>query len=356
MEGNEYSLIYGEEKKQRLDVVMAKMMEEYDIGSSRSWLKTAITKGMVTVNGVVANKGGQKVKKNDVIKVSKEVGENSAAKSRETEFFDLKPNHDIELDIVYEDEEVVVLNKPKNIVMHPSTENGKNLEDSLVNALLAKYGKEGLSSSEDGTRPGIVHRLDVETSGLVVITRTDEAYQHVHAQFRDRKKEMKRSYVALVAGSFGKQPRFGTVDGPIGRHPKHGTKRCVFEKGNAKGQKNVKEAITHWKVLKEWDDVALVQCDLETGRTHQIRVHMKHIHHPLLCDSLYGPGNMPCAKVEKKLFSILKKHEVSGQFLHAKTLSFEHPKKKEMLMFESDYPEYWNEAFEILDRSSENYN
>ncbi len=202
--------------------------------------------------------------------------------------------------------------------MHGSPESGRGFEDSLVNGLLARFGASGLSSSSDGVRPGIVHRLDVDTSGVLVIARTDAAYQHLHAQFRDRKKSMERTYVALVAGGFGKYGALaGTVDAAIGRHPKHGTKRCVYE--SKSGGNNVKEAITHWAVQREFRKgaVALVSCNLETGRTHQIRVHMKHIAHALLCDPLYGPGNLPCAQYEPRLAQLLTSHSVTGQFLHA---------------------------------------
>lgn len=157
---------------------------------------------------------------------------------------------DMKLDIIYEDDDVVVLNKPKGVVMHPSRESGRNFTDSLCSGLIARYGTAGLSGSEDGTRPGVVHRLDAETSGVVVVARTDAALAHLQSQFATEKKDMERVYVALVAGGFGRQggKARGTVDAPIGRHPKHGTKRCVREAGDALQSKmqHVKQAVTHW--------------------------------------------------------------------------------------------------------------
>ena len=250
-----------------------------------------------------------------------------------------------------------VLNKPKGLVVHGSPETGCNFADALVNGLVARYGVAGLATCrDDGLRPGIVHRLDGDTSGVMVVARTNQAYDCLHAQFRDQKKVMERKYVALVMGGFGRRDHGGsslpggTIDMPIGRHPKHGTKRCVFSSGQAAGKRNVKHAVTHWSVEQEWQQrsVALVSCQLETGRTHQIRVHMKEIHHPLLCDPLYGPGpNTACAKAQREVGGILLKHRVAGQLLHAQTLAFEHPTRGGV-SFAAPLPQYFQESIALM--------
>jgi 23S rRNA pseudouridine1911/1915/1917 synthase len=374
-EGGDYEFVYSETSRERVDVVLAAWAASIpgvkslrcklfavptltarpssELSSSRAWIKSGISKGLVTVNGAAVKKGGQKVKKGDAVRLSRAIGTNVGAVTRaQTTPFELCANPEVKLDVLYEDDWLAIINKPKAMVMHPSPESGRNFHDSLVNGLLARYGLEGLSSCEDGTRPGIVHRLDVDTSGVVVIAKTDEAYKKLHAQFRDRKASMERTYVAIVAGGFGKAGALaGTVDAPIGRHPKHGTKRCVFDRKQVDQKKHIKEAITHWKVTKEYcgHKVALVSCNLETGRTHQIRVHMKHIQHGLLCDPLYGPGNMACAVYEPALQRILEKHGVIGQFLHAQTLAFDHPcPGKGKMRFEAPLPPYFDEALQYL--------
>lgn len=354
-----FEFIYGELKRERVDVVLTLWMEkETQTNSSRAWVKGGIGKGFVSINGLIARKGGQKVKKGDVVRVKRAVGTNVGAVTRaQTTAFELVPNPEVKLDIIYEDDWLAVINKPKAMVMHPSPESGRNFDDSLVNGLIARYGLAGLSSCKDGTRPGIVHRLDVETSGVLVVAKNDEAFAKLHAQFRDRKASMERTYVAIVAGGFGKHGALsGTVHAPIGRHPKHGTRRCVFDKKMVDQKKHVKDAITHWKVQQEFcnHSVALLACNLETGRTHQIRVHMKHIQHGLLCDPLYGPGNMACAAYEPALQAILEKHGATGQFLHAQTLAFEHPcPGKGMVRFEAPLPIYFEEAIAFLKQQSE---
>ncbi len=298
--------------KERLDKVVTELFPTL----SRSWVKSNIGKGLVRVNGAVATKAGQNVKRGDTVTVEGAIEENPAALVRVQERFELRPNSDVVLRILHEDADVVVVDKPKGLVVHPSRESGRNFHDSLCNGLVAKYGLAGLSPSEDGTRPGIVHRLDVETSGVMVIARTAAALHMLQDQFANDKKSMERVYVAIVAGDFGKGgATSGKIDAPIGRHPKHGTKRCVRSAADASQSKmqHVKSAVTHWTVERAFATVAVVKCTLETGRTHQIRVHMKHIHHPLLCDPLYGPGNMPCAKVEVQLNRILKDHSVAGE-------------------------------------------
>jgi 23S rRNA pseudouridine1911/1915/1917 synthase len=311
------SRVFDGASKERLDKVVAELFPTL----SRSWVKSNIGKGLVRVNGVVASKAGQNVKRGDTVTVEQAVVENKGAQVRSQAAFVLEPNAAVVLRVLYEDAEVVVLDKPKGMVVHPSRESGRNFGDSLCNGLVARYGLVGLAPSEDGTRPGIVHRLDVETSGVMVVARTAAAYKVLHDQFATDKKSMQRNYVAIVAGGFpkGASGKSGTVDAPIGRHPKHGTKRCVRAPGDASQAKmqHVKSAVTHWRVELDYGEVAVVRCVLETGRTHQIRVHMKHARHPLLCDPLYGPGNMPCAAQELRLQRILDAHNVSGELLQS---------------------------------------
>lgn len=294
------------------------------------------------VNGNVATKAGQKVRRGDLIEVTRDVVAKSEAGGVGRQ---LVANPNVKIDVLWEDECVVVVNKAKGVVVHPSPENGRNYDDSLCSGLLSRYGKEGLAKG-DGERPGVVHRLDCDTSGALAVAKTEEGLVDLQRQLKEGEKTMKRTYVALVAGGWGQGKKEGTVDAPLGRHPKQGTKRCVVEESKGK------RAITHYKVLKEFcnGSVALVECNLETGRTHQIRVHMKHIHHPLLCDPLYGTGSMPCAKYEPSLAQILKKHGVEGQYLHAKTLSFDHPVKgKPRVVVEAPLPPYWQEALNFLE-------
>ena len=306
------SRVFDGASKERLDKVVAELFPNL----SRSWVKSNIGKGLVRVNGTVATKAGQNVKRGETVTVESAVMENRGAQFRsQTAAFVLEPNAEVALRVLYEDEQVVVLDKPKGLVVHPSRESGRNFGDSLCNGLVARYGMAGLAPSEDGTRPGIVHRLDVETSGVMVVARTAAVWQALHDQFASDKKNMERAYVAIVAGGF-RGTAAGTVDAAIGRHPKHGAKRAVRAAGDASQCKlqHVKEAVTHWRVERDCGEVAVVRCTLETGRTHQIRVHMKHVHHPLLCDPLYGPGRMPCAALEARLQRVLDRHGVSGEW------------------------------------------
>ena len=345
MEGGLLTFVFDGASSERLDKALAGLLAK----ASRSYIKTCITRGAVSINGKTATKAGQKVKRGDTVEVEASVEVNPGDAIRKQEMFELQGNADVTLDILYEDDEVVVLCKPKGLVMHPSRENGRNFDDSLCSGLIARYGLDGLSPSDDGLRPGIVHRLDVETSGVVVCARTGDALAHLQRQFAEGKAAMERSYEALCAGSFGRtELREGILQTGIGRHPKHGTRRCVRDVGDGV---HVKSAETHWKVEADLADgrVARVQCRLATGRTHQIRVHMKHVHHPLLCDPLYGPGNMPCASLEGPLNAILARHGVAGQFLHARTLSFVHPRTLERMSFEAPLPPYWLEAIAFLE-------
>lgn len=223
---------------------------------------------------------------------------------------------DIPLDIVYEDNDVIVVNKPQGMVVHPSAGHPNH---TLVNALM-NHTKE-LAASPEGFRPGIVHRIDKDTSGLLMIAKNTQARESLESQLAH--KTNKRVYLAIVHGNF--KEASGTIDAPIARNPKECKKMAVVESGKA--------AVTHFKVLEQYPNYALVSCQLETGRTHQIRVHMKYIGHPLAGDPLYGP---------KKT---LKGH---GQFLHAKILGFKQPKTGQWLEFQVEPPEIFQKKLTYL--------
>ncbi len=219
---------------------------------------------------------------------------------------------DIPLDIVYMDEHIAVVNKPRGMVVHPAA---GNPDGTLVNALLHACGNE-LSGINGVMRPGIVHRIDKNTSGLLVIAKTDMAHQSLAVQFKDH--SIDRIYHAIVCGNPGDE---GTVDAPIGRSKTDRKKMAVTKQ-------NSKHAVTHYRTLVHLDKYTYIECKLETGRTHQIRVHMSHIGHPLLGDTTYGD--------KKDTFKL------NGQCLHAKVLGFTHPISGERLLFDSDLPEYFN--------------
>lgn len=223
---------------------------------------------------------------------------------------------DIPLDIVYEDNDVIVVNKPQGMVVHPSAGHPNH---TLVNALM-NHTKE-LAASPEGFRPGIVHRIDKDTSGLLMIAKNTQSRESLESQLAH--KTNKRVYLAIVHGNF--KEASGTIDAPIARNPKERKKMAVVESGKA--------AVTHFKVLEQYPNYALVSCQLETGRTHQIRVHMKYIGHPLAGDPLYGP---------KKT---LKGH---GQFLHAKILGFKQPKTGQWLEFQVEPPEIFQKKLTYL--------
>ena len=225
----------------------------------------------------------------------------------------------MELDIVYEDEDVLVINKPKGLVVHPAA---GHQDDTLVNGLLYAMGDD-LSGINGELRPGIVHRIDKDTSGLLAVAKNDYAHNMLASQLKDH--TMARSYEAIVVGSFREDS--GTVDAPIGRHPSDRKKMCVIER-------NSKHAVTHWEVVERFRGYTHIRCRLETGRTHQIRVHLAHIGHPLLGDTVYGH----------------KKAELGqdSQCLHAYSLCFRHPRDGRPVMVFAPLPKYFEEVLEKL--------
>lgn len=245
---------------------------------------------------------------------------------------------DVGLDVFYEDDDVMVINKQAGLVVHPGH---GNFHGTLVHGLLHHQAK--WPEVNGNTRPGIVHRLDKNTSGLLVVGKTEFALSHLAKQFFDRTTE--RTYNALVWGDFEEEE--GTIEVNIGRDPKNRKLMAAFPDGD-----EGKHAVTHYKVLQRFGYVTLVQCNLETGRTHQIRVHMKHIKHPLFNDYNYGGDRIVYGTVYSKYkqfiencFKIMPYHS-----LHARSLGFEHPTKKERMFFEVDLPDYFQELLQKWER------
>ena len=282
-----------------------KYLSEQISDRSRSFISTLIKDGNVLVNDKVVSKS-YVLKDNDIVKASVPEAVEYIAEAE-----------NISLDIVYEDSDLIVVNKPKGMVVHPAA---GNYSGTLVNALM--YHCKGQLSGINGVlRPGIVHRIDKNTSGLLVVAKNDVAHNSLAAQLKEH--SVKREYRAIAYGRF-KEPE-GRVDLPIGRDQNDRKKMTVT-------YKNSKNAVTNYKVLEELNGYSYISCVLETGRTHQIRVHMAHLGHPLAGDDVYGP---------KKVITAL-----NGQCLHAKTLGFVHPVSGEYMEFDSVLPEYFTEFLE----------
>ena len=299
-----YHLPVNEERKgTRLD----KALSDYLDGVSRSYLQKLIKEGYVTVNDR-PEKASFKLNVQDRVMVT----------LPDEEPLDILPEN-IPLDILYEDQELLVVNKPKGMVVHPSAGHSSG---TLVNALL--YHCSGQLSGINGVqRPGIVHRIDKDTTGALVVCKTDLAHQSLAAQLKEH--SITRRYRAIVHHNIREDS--GTVDAPIGRHP-------VDRKKMAVNYRNGKPAVTHYRVLERFGEYAYIECRLETGRTHQIRVHMSHIGHPLLGDEIYGPAKCP--------------FRLQGQCLHAMVLGFLHPVTGEYLEFTAPLPEYFEQLLRKL--------
>ncbi len=267
------------------------------LSMSRSKLQKMINNGNVLVNG-------NPVKNSYIVKVDDEI---SIDENYDDEIKIVPEN--IQLDIIYEDEYLLVVNKPSGMVVHPAP---GNYSGTLVNALM--YHCNNLSKVNSEIRPGIVHRIDADTSGLLVIAKNDDVHNNLAEQIKNH--TVVRKYIALVWGVINEDS--ATIDAPIGRDKNNRKKMCVTAD-------NSKEAITHIRVLKRYNNATLIECKLETGRTHQIRVHMEYINHPVVNDPVYG---------NKKLLD-----PDFGQMLHAKTLGFIHPITNEYLEFNSNVPE-----------------
>jgi 23S rRNA pseudouridine1911/1915/1917 synthase len=306
-----------EEGGERLDRFLSRAAEARGLALSRTRLKALIEAGDVTVDGAPALDAARKVGAGARIEVRAPPAEESPLSGE-----------DIPLAIAFEDEHLVVIDKPAGLVVHPAPGHSAG---TLVNALIRHCG-ESLSGIGGVKRPGIVHRLDKDTSGLIVVAKTDAAHRGLADLFADhgRTGSLVREYHALAWGAF--DARAGTVDAPLGRHPRLREKMAVVD------DKRGRFAVTHWRVLEPLGPATLVACRLETGRTHQIRVHLAHVGHPLLGDSVYGAGfKTKASRLELGARSALG--VLARQALHAAVLGFEHPISGETLRFESAPPE-----------------
>lgn len=291
----------------RLDAYISSQIEEL----SRNYAQQIIESGCVSVNGKEELSKKAKVKSGDSIEID----------YPEPEILNVEPQ-DIPIEIVYEDDDVIVVEKPRGMVVHPSP---GNFDGTLVNALMYHCG-DTLSSINGTIRPGIVHRIDKDTSGLLMIAKNNIAHESLAAQLKEH--SCTREYTALVYDNIREDEL--TVDRPIGRDEKNRLRRAVFGS-------NPKEAVTHIRVVKRYGKYTLIKARLETGRTHQIRVHMSYIKHPLVGDELYGPKKQTLP--------------VKGQMLHAGVLGFVHPTTGEYMEFRSELPEYFTEILDRLDRN-----
>lgn len=288
-------ITFDDGESRRLDVFLAENAE-----ITRSYAATVIEDGCVTVNGKQAAKN-TKLKQGDVIDVS----------IPEPQEYSVEPEN-IPLDIVYEDDHLLVVNKPKDMVVHPAA---GNYSGTLVNAILYHCG-ESLSGINGVMRPGILHRIDKNTSGLLLVAKNDNAHNFLAEQIKEH--SLTREYEAVVYGNLKNDT--GTVNAPIARHPVKRKQMAIVAGG--------KEAVTHYTVLERFGNFTHVRLRLETGRTHQIRVHMAHLGHPVAGDDVYGPN-----KVITKL---------GGQCLHARKIGFVHPKTREYMEFTSELPKYFS--------------
>ena len=293
--------------KTRLDVYVSSQM-----GITRSNAQNLIDMGNVTVNGKVESKN-YKLRLGDIIEVEE----------LEPKELDVVAEN-IPINIVYEDSDIIVINKPSGMVVHPSAGNENG---TLVNALLYHCG-DSLSGINGVIRPGIVHRIDKDTSGLLVVAKNDESHIFLSSLLKDH--GIKRTYHAIITGHMKEQN--GTVNAPIARHPVDRKKMAVVSGG--------KEAITHYEVIEEYSGYSYIKLNLETGRTHQIRVHMSYKGHPIIGDTVYGGGKTQFEKANVTL--------LDGQILHAKELSFPHPKTKEIMTFECELPDNFKTLIQRL--------
>lgn len=300
---NRKFLITEENKNKRLDTFLAENLD----GKSRSFIQGLIEKEEVLVNSNIK-------KSNYKLRIADEVQVNIPDPTH----VNIEPE-DIPIDIIYEDSDVIVVNKPQGMVVHPAP---GNYEGTLVNALLNHCSD--LSGINGVARPGIVHRIDKDTSGILVVAKNDNAHNKLSEQFKEH--SITRVYLALVEGIIKEDE--GTIDAPLARHPKERIKIAIVPSG--------RRAVTHYKVIKRFKEYTLVQCKLETGRTHQIRVHMCHIGHPLVGDPVYG--------YKKQKFNL------EGQMLYAQKLGFIHPKTNDYIEFQCDIPSYFKNVLDILEK------
>ena len=316
-------LITDQDAGSRLDIVLVKLLPSF----SRSNLKKIIELKQVKINNSVVESASKKLKENDNVEI------NLIFKDK----IKILPA-DIKLNIVYEDKDILIVNKPAGMVVHPGAGNYKN---TLVNALIYKYKKK-LSNINGGTRPGIVHRIDKETSGLLVVAKNNNAHSNLGKQFSDH--SIKRTYQALSWGIL--RPLHGRIESLIGRSRKNRQLMSVTEVSG-------KKAVTNYKTVKVFEikdipKISFMECELETGRTHQIRVHMAYKKCPLLGDQQYGKKNLKFKKINEDFESKLK--ILNRQALHAKSLGFIHPTTKKFMSFESKLPQDFKKILDLLNK------
>ena len=293
-----------ENNGKRIDAYLSEKLED----TSRVTIQRLLEKGKILVNGKKV-KASYKVQEGDKIQVEEETPVETHIKAQ-----------NIPLDIIYEDNDIIVVNKPKGMVVHPA--NG-NPDGTLVNAIMA-ICKDSLSGIGGEIRPGIVHRLDKDTSGVIVVAKNDKAHINLSEQIKEHK--VKKTYIALVRGIVKENE--ATINMPIGRSEKDRKKMAVTKKG--------KEAITHFKVLERYDNYTLLQVQIETGRTHQIRVHLAQVGYPIVGDEVYSNGK--------------NEWNIQGQCLHAKSLEFIHPGTGQKVYMEAELPKYFKEILNDLEK------
>lgn len=286
-------------KSERIDKYLS---DTQNINFSRAKIQKLMDKGLILVNGKQV-KNSYKVSNGDNIVISDMVEDMSVNPEK------------MDINIIYEDDDLMVINKKSGVVVHPAP---GNYSGTLVNGLM--YLSKDLSKLNGEFRPGIVHRIDKDTSGLLIVAKNDTAHRILAEELKEKK--IKRKYIALVSGIINHD--IGEIDAPIGRDSSDRKKMCVTSI-------NSKDAITHFKVLERYKNASLLECELETGRTHQIRVHMKYINHPVVNDPIYGKNS----------------HGSFGQLLHAKEIIFTHPTTKKEMHFTCDIPEEFNEILKI---------
>ncbi len=292
-----------EEDNKRIDAYLSEKLED----TSRVTIQRLISEEKILVNGK-KTKASYKVQEGDKIQIKEEKPVEVSIKAQ-----------NIPLEIIYEDNDIIVVNKPKGMVVHPA--NG-NPDGTLVNAIMA-ICKDTLSGIGGEIRPGIVHRLDKDTSGIIIVAKNDKAHINLSEQIKEHK--VKKTYIALVRGIVRENE--ATINMPIGRSEKDRKKMAVTKKG--------KEAITHFKVLQRYDNYTLLQVNIETGRTHQIRVHLSQIGYPIVGDEVYSNGK--------------NEWNIKGQCLHAKSLEFIHPGTGTKMYLEAKIPEYFEEILKSLE-------
>lgn len=302
---DEYFTASVHENGLRLDSVLSMRFPD----KSRSYFQKLIKDGNITVNENNI-KSNYRLRENDKVKIIIPVAEET----------DIVPEN-IPLDIIYEDKDIIVINKPKGMVVHPAP---GHYSGTLVNALMY-HCKNELSGINGILRPGIVHRIDRDTTGVIVACKNDMSHNSLAEQFKIH--SITRKYEAIVYNNFADDD--GIIDAPIGRHPTERKKMAI-------NYKNGREAVTHYHVVRRLKGYTHIECRLETGRTHQIRVHMASINHPLLGDSVYGPAKCP--------------YKLEGQTLHAAVLGFMHPSSNKYVEFTAPLPEYYNKLLVLLDK------